>query len=147
MWLSRKSSPFRRKRLPLAVAMDTTPLIDIVFQQLIFFMLTSSFVFQPGVKIQLPKTVTTDIAQKENFIVTVAKGDRLYVSSTVVTLQELRTRLVGLAKSKQPLLIRADRQASLGRVVEVWDSCRALGISQVHIATHTNPADNLDETR
>jgi len=127
--------------------MDTTPLIDIVFQQLIFFMLTSSFVFQPGVKIQLPKTVTTDIAQKENLVVTVARGDRLYVGPTIVTLQELRGQLKKVAKSGQPILIRSDRKASLGRVVEVWDSCRALGISQVHIATNSMEADRLEETR
>jgi len=147
VWLKRRNSPFRRKRLPLAVAMDTTPLIDIVFQQLIFFMLTSSFVFQPGVKIQLPKTVTTDIAQKENLVVTVARGDRLYVGPTIVTLQELRGQLKKVAKSGQPILIRSDRKASLGRVVEVWDSCRALGISQVHIATNSMEADRLEETR
>jgi len=124
--------------------MDITPLIDIVFQQLIFFMLTSSFVFQAGVKIHLPKTVTSDIAQRENVVVTIAKEDRLYLGEKIFTLKELRSKLSQLPKSSPPILIRADREASLGRVVEVWDTCRSLGISKVHIATHTIQADKLE---
>lgn len=126
---------------------DLTPLIDTVFQLLIFFMLTSSFVFQPGVRIHLPKTVTSDVAHKENVQITVARGDGLYFGEAVVTLNELKARLASAASLQQPVLIRADRQASLGRIVEVWDACRALGISQVHIATDTKQADKLGQTR
>ena len=54
-----------------------------------------------------------------------------------MTLQELRSKLPSLYATGQPILLRADRKASMGRVVEVWDLCRALGISQVHIATDT----------
>lgn len=143
----RRQPLFGRKRLPLAAGMDTTPLIDIVFQQLIFFMLTSSFVFQTGLPIHLPKSVTSDVAQRENLVVTINRKDRFFVGSRVLTLQELNARLAEAAKSSQPILIRADREASLGRMVEVWDSCRALGVSRVHIATHTIEADNPNETR
>lgn len=127
---------------------NLTPLIDVVFQQMIFFMLTSSFVFQAGVRIHLPKAVTADVTHKENLRVTVARGDRLYWGQTVVTLQELRSQLASVVRSGQPILICADRQASLGRVVEIWDACRALGISQVNIATDsTINADNASGTR
>ncbi len=128
---------FRRAPLPLAVEMDMAPLIDIVFQQLIFFMLTSAFVFQPGIKIQLPKAVTADVAHRENRVVTVSEKNLLYLGTRLVTLQELKPLLIPLAKVEQPILIRADRKASVGRVMEVWDLCRALGISQVHVATQT----------
>ncbi|MBI3332768.1 MAG: biopolymer transporter ExbD [Candidatus Omnitrophica bacterium] len=127
----------RRRPLPLAVEMDIAPLIDIVFQQLIFFMLTSAFVFQPGVKVNLPKSVTADVAHRENLVITISKGDRLYLGSQLVTLQELRSRLMAIRSAERPLLIRADRQASMGRAVEVWDLCRALGISRVNLATST----------
>jgi len=143
----RRHALFGRKRLPLAAGMDTTPLIDIVFQQLIFFMLTSSFVFQTGIRIHLPRSVTSDVAQKENLVVTITRKDRLYVSSRVLTLQELNVKLAEAAKASQPILIRADREATLGRVVAVWDACRALGVSRVHIATHTIEHDNTGQTR
>lgn len=122
-------------RLPLAVDMDIAPLIDIVFQQLIFFMLTSAFVFQPGVKVHLPKSVTSDVAQRENLVITIEKGGTLSLGSRIVTLQELRSTLSDRGFRDHPILIRADRQTSMGRVVEVWDLCRWLGIEQVNIAT------------
>ena len=128
---------FRRAALPLAVEMDMAPLIDIVFLQLIFFMLTSAFVFQPGIKIQLPKAVTADVADQENIVITISEKNLLYLGSRLVTPQELKSRLAAKQKGGSPLLIRADRKASVGRVMEVWDLCRALGISQVHIATQT----------
>lgn len=126
---------FKRTPLPLAVEMDIAPLIDVVFLQLIFFMLTSAFVFQPGVKVHLPKAVTADVIREESLEITISKVGHLSLGSRVVTLQELRSRLGPLGAKGRPLLIRADRQAPLGRVVEVWDLCRLLGISQVNIAT------------
>ena len=130
--------PLRRALSLSLVEPDLTPLIDVVFQQLIFFMLTSAFVFQPGIRIQLPKTVTSDVVHKETLQVTVVQGDRLYLGEKIVTLQELRSKLSGLSKNGQPVLLRADRKASMGRVMEVWDMCRAMGIPQIHIATETN---------
>ncbi len=121
--------------LPLAVEMDIAPLIDIVFLQLIFFMLTTAFVFQPGVKVHLPKAVTSDVTHQENLVVTISKENHLYLGPQLVTLQELRRRLTPLRLKGQPLILEADREASMGRVVEVWDLCRELGITQVNIAT------------
>ncbi|MBI3323529.1 MAG: biopolymer transporter ExbD [Candidatus Omnitrophica bacterium] len=138
---------FGRKPLPLAVGMDLSAMIDIVFQQLIFFMLTSAFVFQSGVKIHLPKTVTSDITQKESFSIVVSREGHLYVGPSVVTPQELRARLAQGQRSEQPVLIRADRGAAMGRVVEVWDLCRSLGITQVNIATDTMEHDKPGQTR
>lgn len=144
---ARRSRRLQRTLLHSSYSPDLTPLIDTVFLLLIFFMLTSSFVFQPGVRIHLPKTVTSDVMHKENVQITVSRGDRLYLGEAVVTLSELKSRLAPLASSRQPVLIRADRQASMGRIVEVWDTCRTLGISQVHIATDAKQADNLTQTR
>jgi biopolymer transport protein ExbD len=110
------------------------PLIDVVFQQLIFFMLTSSFVFQPGIKVNLPKAVTSEIAQEESIVVTITAENVIYLGDRVSTPKELETKLKGLPSGKS-LLIKADRKASLGRVVEVWDMCRTAGIVQVNIAT------------
>ena len=117
--------------------MDLTPLIDIVFLLLIFFMLTSSFAFQTGVTIQLPKAVTADIRHRESLVIIVSEKGRLYLGNRWVTMQELRKTLGPRASSNLPILIQADRDAALGRVVAVWDLCRSLGIRQVNIATRT----------
>lgn len=115
--------------------MDTTPLIDIVFQLLIFFMLTSAFVYQPGIKVHLPKAVTSELASRETIVVTISGNSSLFLGSRAVTLKELESHLQKSAQSNPSILIRADHQTALGRVVEVWDLCRAVGLRQVNIAT------------
>lgn len=115
---------------------DIAPMIDCVFLLLIFFMLTSSFTFQSGINVKLPKAVTSDVIKEENVIVTVTRENVIYFNGAVITLKELSKKLEGFDYKKQPLLIRADRRASVGRVVDVWDLCRNLGIERIHIATN-----------
>ena len=115
---------------------DIAPLIDMVFQLLIFFMLTSSFIMQPGIKVNLPKAVTSEVVKYENVEVVISSENVIYINSKVITIQELKTLLKQTAKAKGSILIKADRRASLGRIVEVWDMCRDLGITQINIATN-----------
>jgi len=115
---------------------DIAPLIDVVFLLLIFFMLTSSFVFQPGIEINLPKAVTSEVIQEENIIITISSENIIYLNGRIATFKELRGKLKKISTKKQrPLLIKADRRSSLGRVVEIWDLCREIGISKINIAT------------
>jgi biopolymer transport protein ExbD len=115
---------------------DIAPLIDMVFQLLIFFMLTSSFVVQPGIKVNLPKAVTSETVKFENVEVIISSENITYLNGKVVTTKELKNFIQQLAKRNQGILIKSDRRASLGRVVEIWDMCRDLGITQINIATN-----------
>ena len=115
---------------------DIAPLIDMIFQLLIFFMLTSSFVVQPGIKVNLPKAVTSEVVKFENIEVVISGENVVYANGKVMTTAELKQLLVQAAKRKQSVLIKADKRSSLGRVVEIWDLCRDLGVSQVNIATN-----------
>jgi biopolymer transport protein ExbD len=115
---------------------DIAPLIDIVFQLLIFFMLTSSFIMQPGIKVNLPKAVTSEAVKTENIEILVTAENVLYLNGKVIVTPELQKLFKQAAKRNQTILIKADRRASLGRVVEVWDMARDLGIIQINIATN-----------
>lgn len=115
---------------------DIAPLIDMVFQLLIFFMLTSSFIMQPGIKVNLPRALTSEVVKHENVEVAISSENVIYINGKVTTAQELKTLLKQTAKAKGSILIKADRRASLGRIVEVWDMCRELGITQINIATN-----------
>ena len=115
---------------------DIAPLIDIVFQLLIFFMLTSSFLMQPGIKVNLPKAITSEAVSSENIEILITNESVTYLNNRVVTMQELKKLFAQAAKRNQSILIRADKRASLGRVVEIWDMARDLGISQINIATN-----------
>ena len=116
--------------------LDIAPLIDVIFQLLIFFMLSSSFTFQSGINVKLPKAVTSDIIKEENLVVTITSENILYLNGTVTTLKELKQRLSQPNIKDHPLLIKADRRASVGRIVDIWDLCRNLGIEQINIATN-----------
>jgi biopolymer transport protein ExbD len=115
---------------------DIAPLIDMVFQLLIFFMLTSSFIFQTGIKINLPKAITSEVLQEESKVIVISSENVIYLNDKVVTLKELEKVLRLAVKKNSPLLIKADRRASLGRIVDVWDLCRDVGLSKVNIATN-----------
>ncbi len=115
---------------------DIAPLIDVIFQLLIFFMLSSSFTFQSGINVKLPKAVTSDVIKQENFIVTITSENVMYLNGEIVTTKELVAQLKKPASKNRPLLIKADRRASVGRIVDIWDLCRSLGIERINIATN-----------
>ena len=115
---------------------DIAPLVDCIFLLLIFFMLSSAFVFQSGIKVRLPRAITSEIIQEENLIIVITSENVMYLNDTIVTVKELRTKLSKPDTKKRPILIKADRRASLGRVIDIWDLCRDLGIEQVNIAAN-----------
>ena len=115
--------------------LDIAPLIDVIFLLLIFFMLTSSFVFQPGIKVNLPKAVTSEVLHRELLVIVVTGDNKVFVNERPVNGEELFSRISLAARENQPLLIKADKEANLGKVIEIWDICRQVEVKQVNIAT------------
>ena len=113
-----------------------TPLINVFFLLFIFFAFTSSFIFQPGIKVDLPKAVTSEVVQQESAVLIVTKDDKIYLNDREISQDELLSNLRLMAKGNVPLLIKADSHATLGRIVEIWDMCRREGLSQANIATN-----------
>lgn len=131
-----------KRRLEIEKSLlDIAPLVDIVFLLNIFFLLTSSFVSQPGIKINLPRAVTSEVLQERDLVITITKENIVYLNERITTTAELAEKLAVASGRKQPVLIKADRGASLGRVVEVWDICREKGIAQINIATQQEVQD------
>ncbi len=114
---------------------DIAPLVDVIFQLIIFFMLTSSFIMPSGIRINLPKAATSQIIKSKILEIVVSGENVIYIEGKVVNVRELKSILKEFVGRNQPLLIKADRRAQLGRVVEIWDMCREIGLSQVNIAT------------
>lgn len=112
------------------------PLIDVMFNLLIFFLLTSNFVFQPGIQVSLPKAITSQAINSENIVITVTGQDLFFLNDSPITIDDLVVTLKAAARENKSLLLKADTNASLGRVVEIWDLCRELGIPQINIATN-----------
>ena len=115
--------------------LDIAPLIDIIFLLLIFFMLTSSFIFQPGIRVNLPKAVTSEVLHRDLLVVVVTGDNEVYINERPVDSEELSSRISLASRENQPLLIKADKEANLGKVIEIWDLCRQVEVKQVNIAT------------
>lgn len=115
--------------------LDMTPLIDVVFQLLLFFMLSSSFILQPGIRIRLPQALTSKVTYDKMDIITLTRNHRIFFNELEVSAQQLNYYLQEIAKKDGLILIKADAQVDLGSVVHVWDLCRQAGITQLNIAT------------
>ncbi len=127
---------FKRRPKADRGGIELTPLINVFFLLFIFFAFTSSFIFQPGIRVNLPKAITGEIVQQESAVIIVTKEDRVYLDDREISRDELISSLRLMAKDNTPLLIKSDSRASLGKVVEIWDLCRKEGVSQVNIATN-----------
>jgi len=117
--------------------LNLTPLVDVIFQQIIYFMLTSSFIMQPGINIKLPKATTTETVQKEEIFVSISEEGIIFYKGQPIKLKELE-QIFRQEKSRRKeitLVIRADKNTKHGRVVQVMDKGRKEGIDKIAIAT------------
>jgi len=112
---------------------EITPLIDCVFLLLIFFMLTSNFIVVHGINIKLPKSSTSETVDNQNITIQVSSEDIVYINGEPLTYMELKDFLSD--KSLESIFIKADKDATLGVVTEIWDICRQVGIEKIGIAT------------
>jgi biopolymer transport protein ExbD len=126
---------FKRKIFIEKGNLDIAPLIDVVFLLLIFFMLTSSYIFQPGIRVELPRAVTSEVLHRELLVITVTATNEVYMNERPISDEELVSRVTLSSADGQPILIRADKKADLGKVIEVWDICRKVNVRQINIAT------------
>ena len=125
----------------LDIAMKV-PLIDVMFNLLIFFMLKSNFVVQSGITVHLPNAISSEVVRSENVVVTLTGQDLLFLNGKPITIDVLTEKIREAARDHKTLLLNADTKASLGRVVEIWDLCRQMGVSQTNIATNQKTGEN-----
>jgi biopolymer transport protein ExbD len=121
-----------------------TPLIDIVFLLLIFFMLTSHFHIASGVPIRLPKITQKDYDSKGHKITLVIDSSgRIYLKGKKIELNQLGREMESLVKKddRVHLLLEADKDVSHGRVVDVMDLAKRAGVSSIIIAANWEPKE------
>lgn len=127
---------FSTTNKPLSV-FSYSSLTDIVFLLLIFFLLSSSFVLQTGIKVQLPKSATAEQQPQTQIIITVTTDGRIYLNTEPMTVDALGARLAPLV-SKDPeklVIIKADQSVSLQSAVQVMDIAKGVGAQRLLIAT------------
>lgn len=128
-----------RQRRP-SMGLDMSPLIDCVFQLLIFFLLSSSFL-TPMMQLSLPEAATRDENPAEEIVVSVDESGKILVNATPVALEHLREHLAPLvARSKhKAVTFRGDEKMKYEWFVKALDAARASGAAHVHIAHRGQP--------
>jgi biopolymer transport protein ExbD len=126
-------------------AMDMTPLIDVVFQLLIFFLLSSSFVLQPGIKVELPTVELPSGEKPAGVSISILRNGLLFLEDEKIQMNEIKVKLVELRKHNKEslLIIKADRKAVHGRVVEVMALAKEAGYQDIAIATKPGFLDQM----
>lgn len=128
----------RRKRS--TVGLNMTPLIDMVFLLLIFFVLSSHFISEKGFKIKLPKAINAQAQKDEKITVFVNAKEEIIIDNDKVLLSELQGKIgERLEKSNsKTVIIKADEEVNLRLAVRVMDIAKAANASGLVISTRTN---------
>jgi biopolymer transport protein ExbD len=111
---------------------DMTPMIDMIFQLLIFFLLTSFFIL-PAVTVALPRSRSTETRPPSSLILSVERDGRLKLAGQAVSLDDLPA-LLGAAlarRNDRTVVIQSDRGVPFGKVVEVMEASRDAGAGEI----------------
>ena len=117
-------------------AIDMTPMLDIVFIMLIFFIVTTSFVKESGVTVSRPSAQTAAEDKKGNIMVAIKPNGEVWIDKRAIDVRSVRANIEKL-KSESPesaVVIQADTDARTGLLVKVMDQIRLAGISNISIA-------------
>ncbi len=131
----------RRKRESEESEINMTPMLDVVFIMLIFFIVTSSFVKEAGIDVNKPDAVTAERKERGNILVAISDRGQIWINKREVDIRTVRANIERL-HAENPLgsvVIQADRDSKNGLLVAVMDAARLAGVDEVSIAA--------DETR
>ncbi len=115
---------------------NMTPMIDIVFILLIFFLVTTSFVKETGVDVNRPSAQTSERQERGNILIAITVNGEIWIENHLVDIRAVRANVERmLAENPEAAaIVTADKESTTGLLVEVVDQARLAGISNVSIA-------------
>jgi biopolymer transport protein ExbD len=123
-------------------AVNLTPLIDVVFILLIFFMVSTTFQRESEIKIELPEASSEPVEEKEDVLeIVIDIEGHYFIGEQQVVNTELETLKIAIQKflgeqTEMPVVIRADRSTPYEAVVRAMDATAQLGLLQMSLATN-----------
>ncbi len=118
--------------------LDMTPMLDIVFIMLIFFIVTTSFVKESGITVNTPKAQTASKQEKANVFVAINADGEVWIDKRPVDIRSVRT-VVARLHAENPegaVVIQSDEEAATRTLVAVMDQIRLAGIEKIAIAAN-----------
>ena len=128
--------PKRRMREVEESEINITPMLDVVFIMLIFFIVTASFVKESGIDVNRPDAATAEKKERGNILVAISQNNQIWVDKRQVDPRALRANIERLhAENPQgAVVIQADKESKNGLLVQVMDAARLAGVFNVSIA-------------
>ncbi|MEJ2423827.1 MAG: biopolymer transporter ExbD [Candidatus Thiodiazotropha sp.] len=120
------------------LGINLTPLIDMVFILLIFFMVTSSFVKETGVEVDRPSAATAQVKPQAAILIAVTQRGEVWIDRRRIDPRAVRANVERLhaENPEGAVVITADREAPTGVVIQVLDQARLAGVESVAIAAN-----------
>ncbi len=116
---------------------DLTPMLDVVFIMLIFFIVTASFIKEAGVEVNRPEASTANPKENVNILIAVTANDEVWMDGRRIDVRAVRANVERLhaENPKGAVVIQADNDSTTQTVVKVLDASREAGVSDVSLAT------------
>ncbi|MDY0062273.1 MAG: biopolymer transporter ExbD [Myxococcota bacterium] len=126
----------RRSREPEETAIDLTPIVDMVFIMLIFFVVTASFIKESGIDVNKPGAVTAERQERASILIAIDQAGQIWMDKRVVDVRAVRANIMRmLAENPQgSVVIQADQDSKNGILVQVMDAARLAGVQNVALA-------------
>ena len=129
-----------RNREEEDASIDMTPMLDIVFIMLIFFIVTTSFVKEAGIQVNKPEANQATKEPSANIFIAIRDNGEVWMDKRQVDVERVGANLERML-AEQPtdlVVIQADKESQHGRVVEVMDQVKEAGIDKISIAAENN---------
>jgi biopolymer transport protein ExbD len=126
----------RRAKKDVASEVNLTPMLDVVFIMLIFFIVTASFVKEAGIDVTRPQASTATRKERGNILIAITANDQIWMDRRQVDPRALRANIERLhAENPQgSVVIQADVESKNGLLVQVMDAARSSGVKSVSLA-------------
>ena len=133
----------RRQRQDDENEVNLTPMLDVVFIMLIFFIVTASFVKEAGIDISRPPAATAVRKERGNILIAITHNDQIWIDRRQVDPRALRANIERLhAENPQgSVVIQADKDSKNGLLVQVMDAARMAGVKSVTLAAEVIGGD------
>ena len=115
---------------------NITPMLDIVFIMLIFFIVTTTFVRETGVTVEKPQALPAESRPQGNILIGVDSGNQVWMNGSQIELSDVRTQ-VQRARAENPegsVILISDKGARTGTLVDVMDQVQAAGVRRMAIS-------------
>ncbi|MCP8900708.1 ExbD/TolR family protein [Gilvimarinus xylanilyticus] len=121
-------------------AIDLTPMLDVVFIMLIFFIVTATFIKETGVEVTRPEATTADEKKNASILIAITDSDEIWIDKNQVDPRGVRAQIERLLAENPngSVVIQADSEASVKLLAEVADTARQLSVSNVAVSTLKN---------